>query len=90
MRLNFIRYLRAMDMPLPDIKRFLDTESSIDPRNDAVELLDAQLAAVESRLRTLHVIHEKLAALRAASAEGPPSRENILYGLSALAGLTAT
>ncbi|TCO77515.1 Cd(II)/Pb(II)-responsive transcriptional regulator [Plasticicumulans lactativorans] len=86
-RLAFIRHCRALDMPLADIRRLLD--SIADPAadcGDVNELIDAQLARVRARLDSMRALERQLLALRARCGEGHRAGEcGILHELIAAA-----
>lgn len=65
-RLAFIRHCRALDMPLADVQRLLDFLDH--PRNDCGDvnrLIDAQLARVRARLKSMRALERQLGKLRA-------------------------
>lgn len=64
-RLAFIRHCRALDMPLPDVRRLLEILD--DPRGhcgDVNTLVDAQLARVRARLASMRALEKQLLTLR--------------------------
>ncbi len=64
-RLAFIRHCRALDMPLADIKRLLAfSERPQADCGDINVLIDAQLARVRARLKSMRALEHQLTALR--------------------------
>jgi DNA-binding transcriptional MerR regulator len=65
-RLAFVRHCRALDMPLPDVRRLLayldDTPAHCGDVND---LIDAQLIRVQARLHSMRALEKQLLTLRA-------------------------
>lgn len=64
-RLAFIRHCRALDMPLADVRRLLDFMDR--PQNDCGDvnrLIDAQLARVRARLKSMRALERQLGQLR--------------------------
>lgn len=64
-RLAFIRHCRALDIPLADVKRLLEFVAC--PENDCGDidrLIDAQLARVRARLKSMQALERQLASLR--------------------------
>lgn len=64
-RLAFIRHCRALDMPLADVRRLLDFLDR--PRHDCTDvnqLIDAQLARIRARLKSVRVLERQLERLR--------------------------
>lgn len=64
-RLAFIRHCRALDMPLADVRRLLDFLDH-PQRNcgDVNRLIDAQLARVRARLKSMRALERQLGQLR--------------------------
>jgi Cd(II)/Pb(II)-responsive transcriptional regulator len=63
--LAFIRHCRALDMPLAEVKRLLDfVARPAADCGDVDRLIDAQLARVRARLKSLRALERQLAALR--------------------------
>lgn len=64
-RLAFIRHCRALDIPLPEVRRLLD---AIDAPGtaclDVDALVDAQLARVRARLLSMQALERQLLQLR--------------------------
>ncbi len=73
-RLAFIRHCRALDMPLNDIRQLIALMSN--PLSDGAQvdqLVQAQLARVQSRLQSLQALERQLRSLQsrcAASGQG--------------------
>ena len=64
-QLAFIRHCRALDIPLADIKRLLRFVAHPGADcGDIDRLIDAQLARVRARLKSLRVLERQLTALR--------------------------
>jgi len=64
-RLAFIRHCRALDMPLADIKRLLDSLGQpMAECGDVDRLIDQQLHRVRTRIKSLRALERQLAALR--------------------------
>ncbi len=64
-RLAFIRHCRALDIPLADVRRLLNFVAK--PQSDCDEinqLIDAQLAKVRARLKSMRALERQLAALK--------------------------
>jgi len=64
-RLAFIRHCRALDMPLADVRLLLDFLDH--PRNECADvnrLIDAQLARVRARLKSMRALERQLGQLR--------------------------
>ncbi|MDO4770158.1 MAG: Cd(II)/Pb(II)-responsive transcriptional regulator [Brachymonas sp.] len=64
-RLAFIRHCRALDMSLGDIRQLIDLMAN--PLSDGAEvdaLVQAQLARVQSRLRSLQALEKQLRTLQ--------------------------
>lgn len=65
-RLAFIRHCRALDMPLADVRRLLDfLDRPRDECADVNRLIDAQLARVRARLKSMRALERQLGQLRA-------------------------
>jgi len=63
-RLAFIRHCRALDMPLAEIKRLLDfVENPNADYGDIHRLIEAQLARVRARLKSLEALERQLVLL---------------------------
>ena len=86
-RLAFVRHCRALDMPLSDVKRLLDlTEASASDCADVDLLVDAQLARVRARLKSMHALEKQLVQLRSrCSGEHAGGECGILHELVAAA-----
>lgn len=64
-RLAFIRHCRALDMPLDAIRRLLEfTDHPQRDCGDINELIDAQLARVAERMRSMQALQTQLHRLR--------------------------
>lgn len=64
-RLSFIRHCRALDIPLNEIKRLLHfVEQPNADCGDIDQLIDAQLAKVRARLKSLKALERQLSSLR--------------------------
>jgi len=64
-RLAFIRHCRALDIPLADIKRLLEYVANPAADCGGIDrLIDAQLARVRARLKSMRALERQLAALR--------------------------
>lgn len=64
-RLAFIRHLRSLDIPLPEVRQLLDFAARPDQTCAQVnELLDGHIALVRQRMRALKALEKQLAALR--------------------------
>jgi Cd(II)/Pb(II)-responsive transcriptional regulator len=65
-RLAFVRHCRALDIPLADIKRLLAlVDAPQADCSDVDELIDAQLARVRVRLKSMRALEKQLVQLRA-------------------------
>lgn len=65
-RLAFVRHCRALDMPLPDIGRLLAlVNTPLADCSDVNVLVDAQLARVRARLKSMRALEKQLVRLRA-------------------------
>ena len=65
-RLSFIRHCRALDMPLAEVNRLLGFVDAPAPHCGDVNLLvDAQLARVRARLKSMQALEKQLLQLRA-------------------------
>ena len=86
-RLAFVCHCRALDMPLSDVKRLLDlTEASASDCADVDLLVDAQLARVRARLKSMHALEKQLVQLRSrCSGEHAGGECGILHELVAAA-----
>lgn len=86
-RLAFIRHCRALDLPLAEIARLLEFVARPDADcGDIDRLIDAQLARVRARLRSMRMLERQLRALRARCGTGHAAREcGILHELVAAA-----
>lgn len=86
-RLAFIRHCRALDVPLAEIGRLLDFVAHPDADcGDINRLIDAQLARVRARLKSMRALEKQLAALRARCEAGHTAAEcGILHELVAAA-----
>jgi Cd(II)/Pb(II)-responsive transcriptional regulator len=70
-RLAFIRHCRALDMSLAEIKRLLDFIAQPEADcGDIDRLIDEQLVRVRARLKSMRVLEQQLAALRARCESG--------------------
>ena len=66
-RLAFIRHCRALDIPLPDVRRLLEaTDAPSAACLDVDQLVDAQLARVRARLLSMQALERQLLQLRRA------------------------
>lgn len=64
-RLAFIRHCRALDIPLPDVRRLLEaTDAPNAACLDVDQLVDAQLARVRARLLSMQALERQLLQLR--------------------------
>lgn len=64
-RLNFIRHCRSLDIPLAEVRQLLAFATQPEQSCAEVnELLDAHIAVIESRIRTLKALEQQLVALR--------------------------
>lgn len=65
-RLAFIRHCRALDMSLADVALLLQSLQSQDPQQlaDVDALVDAQLARVRARLKSMQALEAQLQALK--------------------------
>lgn len=64
-RLAFVRHCRALDMPLAEIGRLLELLSQPSAQCiDVDRLVEAQLARVRARIRSLRALERQLCALR--------------------------
>ncbi len=72
-RLAFIRHCRALDMPLPDVRRLLQfLDNQPEHCGDVNTLVDAQLARVRARLASMQALEKQLLTLRGqCSGQGP-------------------
>jgi Cd(II)/Pb(II)-responsive transcriptional regulator len=64
-RLSFIRHLRSLDIPLPEVRQLLayaaSPQEACGPVND---LLDSHIAMVKNRIQELKALEKQLVALR--------------------------
>lgn len=75
-RLAFIRHCRALDMPLEAIQRLLAfTDHPERDCGNINELIDNQLARVQSRLQSMQALEQQLLTLRARCGESHPAGE---------------
>lgn len=66
-RLAFIRHCRALDMPLPDVRRLLVAlDAPCAACEDVDTLVAAQLGRVRARLKSMRALERQLVRLRAA------------------------
>jgi Cd(II)/Pb(II)-responsive transcriptional regulator len=86
-RLAFVRHCRALDMPLADVKRLLDVvQKPMADFADVDGLIDAQLARVRARLKSMRALEKQLVQLRAqCNGEHSKGRCGILHELVAAA-----
>lgn len=65
-RLAFIRHCRALDMSLADVALLLQSLNTEDPRQlaDVDALVDAQLARVRARLKSMQALEAQLQSLK--------------------------
>lgn len=64
-RLAFIRHLRSLDIPLPEVRQLLDFAARPDQSCAQVnELLDGHIALVRRRMQALKALEKQLASLR--------------------------
>ncbi len=86
-RLAFIRHCRALDMPLADVQRLLDLTDA--PAGDCADvdlLVEAQLARVRARLKSMRALEKQLVQLRSrCSGEHAHGECGILHELVAAA-----
>ena len=86
-RLAFVRHCRALDMPLAEVKRLLDAVHT--PPGDYADvdrLVDAQLARVRARLKSMRALEKQLVQLRAqCNGEQAAGQCGILHELVAAA-----
>lgn len=82
-RLNFVRYCRALDISLADIKCLIDFESHPDRQCGAInQLIDAHLAKVRQRINELLQLELELEKLRHLCGKDATAAEcGILQGL---------
>jgi len=82
-RLAFIRHCRALDMPLPEVTRLL--ESLDRPASDCGDinvLIDEQIARVRARVKSMRALEKQLTALRRQCNESHSTNEcGILHDL---------
>lgn len=65
-RLAFIRHCRALDMPLPDVKRLLGfVDASEENYGEVDVLVGQQLVRVRARLKSMRALEKQLLQLRA-------------------------
>jgi Cd(II)/Pb(II)-responsive transcriptional regulator len=65
-QLGFIRHLRSLDIPLPEVRQLLQFAAGPDQACGAVnDLLDGHIALVKRRIQALRVLEKQLVALRA-------------------------
>jgi Cd(II)/Pb(II)-responsive transcriptional regulator len=65
-RLQFIRHCRSLDIPLPEIRQFLEFAAAPDSSCARVDaLLDEHIAQVQRRLKGLKALEKQLLSLRA-------------------------
>ena len=86
-RLAFVRHCRALDMPLADVKRLLDF-AQVPGRDfsDVDSLVDAQLARVRARLKSMRALEKQLVQLRSrCNGEHAKGQCGILHELVAAA-----
>jgi Cd(II)/Pb(II)-responsive transcriptional regulator len=64
-RLSFIRHLRSLDIPLPEVRQLLDFAASPEESCGQVnDLLDGHIELVKSRIQALRALEKQLVALR--------------------------
>lgn len=64
-RLSFIRHCRALDMPLAEVRRLVDFMLKPTPDcADINQLVDAQIARVRARLKSMKALEKQLSKLR--------------------------
>ncbi|MBA2960808.1 MULTISPECIES: Cd(II)/Pb(II)-responsive transcriptional regulator [Ramlibacter] len=64
-RLSFIRHLRSLDIPLPEVRELLAFAAAPDQSCSAVDgLLDGHIALVRNRIQALRALEKQLVALR--------------------------
>jgi len=65
-RLQFIRHCRSLDIPLPEIRQFLEFAAAPEDSCAQVDaLLDEHIAQVQRRLKGLKALEKQLLSLRA-------------------------
>lgn len=86
-RLAFVKHCRALDMSLADAQRLLDVvDGTPDVEGNVDALVDAQLARVRARLKSLRALERQLTHLRASCDADHASHEcGILQELVAAA-----
>lgn len=63
-RLNFIRHLRTLDIPLPEVRQLLAYAASPQEScGDVNDLLDGHIELVKGRIRALRSLEKQLVAL---------------------------
>lgn len=64
-RLRFIRHLRTLDIPLPEVRQLLKFAAQPDQSCEQVnDLLDAHISLVKQRMQALRVLERQLVSLR--------------------------
>lgn len=64
-QLSFVRHLRSLDIPLPEVRQLLDYAAEPDQSCAQVnDLLDGHIALVKQRVQALRVLERQLVALR--------------------------
>lgn len=64
-QLSFVRHLRSLDIPLPEVRQLLDYAAEPEQSCAQVnELLDGHIALVKQRVQALRALEKQLVALR--------------------------
>ena len=78
-RLRFIRHLRSLDIPLPEVRQLLDFAAAPEQSCGAVnDLLDAHISLVKQRMEALKTLEKQLLSLRKTCVGDPAERCAIL------------
>lgn len=79
--LSFVRHCRALDIPLADIARLMNFAARPEEDcGDINQLIDDQIARVQTRLASLHALETRLTMLRARCTEHHPAKECGILG----------
>lgn len=86
-RLSFIRHCRALDIPLADVRRLVAfMHNPGDDCGDINQLIDAQIARVKARLKSMRALEKQLSQLRGRCDDAHTGKEcGILHELVAAA-----